>query len=103
MNVGTPSGTVAMISRARDSSIGPGPLGIRITKPNASAPASSAIAASPMLAMQQILMRVRGEVDFIAEVEMGRQGPGFGCQVSGVRGQVSAPHRVGAMPLPTRP
>src|SRR4030095_9364245 len=53
----TPGGTIAAISAIRSSGIGPGPLGIADTKPIAFAPASIAIHASSMLAMQQILIR----------------------------------------------
>jgi hypothetical protein len=50
-------GTVAAISAIKASGIGPGPLGIAETKPIADAPASIAIHASAMLAMQQIFTR----------------------------------------------
>src|SRR5215510_10253440 len=53
----TPGGTIAAISAIRSSGIGPGPLGIADTKPIADAPASIAIHASSMLAMQQIFTR----------------------------------------------
>src|SRR6185436_4491498 len=53
----TPGGTIAAISAIRSSGIGPGPLGIADTKPIAFAPASIAIHASSMLAMQQIFTR----------------------------------------------
>jgi hypothetical protein len=50
----TPGGTIAAISAIRSSGIGPGPLGIADTSPMAEAPASIAIHASSMLAIQQI-------------------------------------------------
>src|ERR1700752_5276745 len=53
----TPGGTIAAISAMRSSGIGPGPLGIADTNPIALAPASIAIHASSILAMQQILIR----------------------------------------------
>src|SRR6185503_4656588 len=53
----TPGGTIAAISAIRSSAIGPGPLGIADTRPIALAPASIAIHASVILAMQQILTR----------------------------------------------
>jgi hypothetical protein len=52
-----PGGTVAAISAINSSGIGPGPLGIAETNPIADAPASIAIHASAMLAMQQIFTR----------------------------------------------
>src|SRR4029078_3167376 len=56
--VATPGGTVAAISRMRSSGIGPGPLGIRDTRPIAEAPIRTARAASCSVAMQQIFTRV---------------------------------------------
>src|SRR4029079_11403857 len=53
----TPGGTIAAISAIRSSGIGPGPLGIADTKPIALAPASIAIHASSILAIQQIFTR----------------------------------------------
>src|SRR5215212_1282595 len=53
----TPGGTVAAISAIKLSGIGPGPLGIADTSPIAEAPASIAIHASSILAMQQIFTR----------------------------------------------
>src|SRR5881227_404710 len=53
----TPAGTVAAISAIKLSGIGPGPLGISDTNPIADAPASIAIHASSMLAIQQIFTR----------------------------------------------
>src|SRR5256714_13545784 len=53
----TPGGTVAAISAIKLSGIGPGPLGISDTNPIADAPASIAIHASSMLAIQQIFTR----------------------------------------------
>src|SRR6266550_2889459 len=56
-NVATPGGTVYAISRMRDSGMGPGPLGIRDTRPMADAPIRTASAASSSEAMQQTLTR----------------------------------------------
>ena len=56
-NVPMAGGTVAAISAICSSLITPGPLGIRETRPKADAPASTAIAASSTLAMQQIFTR----------------------------------------------
>src|ERR1700681_2927631 len=56
--VATPGGTVQAISRMRDSGIGPGPLGIRDTRPMADAPIRTASAASAAEAMQQTLTRI---------------------------------------------
>jgi hypothetical protein len=53
----TPGGIVAAISAIKSSGIGPGPLGIADTSPTADAPASIAIQASSMLAIQQIFTR----------------------------------------------
>src|SRR5215208_5463087 len=53
----TPGGTVAAISAIKLSGIGPGPLGIADTSPIAEAPASIAIHASSILAIQQIFTR----------------------------------------------
>jgi hypothetical protein len=53
-----PGGTVHAISRIRDSGIGPGPLGIRDTRPMADAPIRTASAASATEAMQQTLTRI---------------------------------------------
>src|SRR5215217_9023454 len=53
----TPGGTVAAISAIKSSGMGPGPLGIADTSPIAEAPASIAIHASSMPAMQQIFTR----------------------------------------------
>jgi hypothetical protein len=53
--VATEGGTVSAISLMRDSEMGPGPLGIRDTRPIADAPISTARAASSSDAMQQIL------------------------------------------------
>jgi hypothetical protein len=53
----TAGGTVAAISAIKLSGIGPGPLGISDTSPMADAPASIAIHASSILAMQQIFTR----------------------------------------------
>src|SRR5450759_3340547 len=53
--VATPGGTVSAISRMRDSGMGPGPLGIRDTRPRADAPIRTASAASSSDAMQQTL------------------------------------------------
>jgi hypothetical protein len=53
----TPGGIVAAISAIRSSGIGPGPLGIADTSPTADAPASIAIHASSIVAMQQIFTR----------------------------------------------
>src|ERR1700694_3167440 len=55
--VATPGGTVRAMSRMRDSAMGPGPLGIRDTRPMAEAPLRTARAASASAAMQQILTR----------------------------------------------
>jgi len=55
--VATPGGTVSAISRISDSAIGPGPLGIRETRPMAEAPQSMASLASAWEAMQQIFTR----------------------------------------------
>ncbi len=54
----TVGGTVAAISRMRRSEMGPGPLGIRETRPMADAPIRTARAASASDAMQQTLTRV---------------------------------------------
>src|ERR1700730_13194503 len=54
--VATPGGTVRAISRMRDSGIGPGPLGIRDTRPMADAPIRTASAASASEAIQQTLI-----------------------------------------------
>src|SRR6476620_7822295 len=56
--VSTVGGSAVTISAISSSSIGPGPLGIRETKPIADAPCASAIRASSTLAMQQIFTRV---------------------------------------------
>jgi hypothetical protein len=53
----TAGGIVAAISAIKLSGIGPGPLGIADTSPIADAPASIAIHASSMLAIQQIFTR----------------------------------------------
>jgi hypothetical protein len=48
-------GMARAICNMRSSGIGPGPLGIRATRPRADAPASMAIPASSSDEMQQIL------------------------------------------------
>src|SRR4051794_32584447 len=53
-NVATVGGTVSAISLISDSGIGPGPLGMRETRPMADAPLATASAASAGEAMQQI-------------------------------------------------
>ena len=53
----TDGGIVLAILAIRCSGIGPGPLGISETNPNADAPYSMASHASSILAMQQIFTR----------------------------------------------
>jgi hypothetical protein len=55
--VATPGGAAAAISWISASSIAPGPLGMRETRPSADAPRSIASQASSVLAMQQIFTR----------------------------------------------
>jgi hypothetical protein len=56
-NVLIGGGTVRAIVRIKSSSITPGPLGILPTKPSADAPKATAMRASSMELIQQILMR----------------------------------------------
>ena len=66
-NVDTPGGTVPAIAAMVSSGITPGPLGMANTSPIADAPESTAICASLMLPMQQILTRgmADGRTDFL--------------------------------------
>jgi hypothetical protein len=57
-NVPIDGGTVAAISAIESSLITPGPLGMLDTNPRAAAPSSTAMRASSIELMQQILTRV---------------------------------------------